>query len=104
MNIGKRIKEIRQKYELSQKEFARKLNEIRQTVSFIENDDRLPSSKMIIKIAEEFNVNPSWLLLGKGSMLLSESESTEELLTKIKVLEKEVQVLREILEMKKKED
>ena len=54
--LGEHIRALRINLGLSQQELARKIGTSQQHVSFIENNERLPSLKILRKIAETFQV------------------------------------------------
>jgi len=60
--IGKRIKELREKAGLSQKEVAIKIGIKRPTISQIENGERKISAEEILEISNLFNVTPNNML------------------------------------------
>ena len=62
--IGKLIKEIRQKNNLTQKDFADKYNVTYQAVSKWENGKNLPDVTLLRQISKDFNVNMEDLLDG----------------------------------------
>ncbi len=51
------------------------------------------SKELISKIINKLNVNPTWLMLGKGAMFL-DTEEDEKMIKKIKMLEKQVTDLK----------
>ena len=57
MDFGNQIKNIRKKENLTQEQFALKLNVSRQTVSNWENNKNLPDIEMLILISNVFNVS-----------------------------------------------
>jgi transcriptional regulator with XRE-family HTH domain len=59
--IGKTIKELRNKHNLSQRQLAEKLEISKHTLIKYEYDQHEPSFKTLIKIAEIFNVSPNYL-------------------------------------------
>lgn len=63
MSKGKRIKELREKYELTQDQLAQKLETTKQTIFKYENGivTNIPSDK-VEKMASIFNVSPSYIL------------------------------------------
>ena len=61
MMIGKRIKETRNEYELTQEEFAAKLQISRSALSLYETDKRQVPNEIILKIATLFNVTTDYL-------------------------------------------
>ena len=60
--IAKKIKELRIKNNLTQKEFADKMNVTFQAVSKWENGKSIPDISILKKISEEFNINIDELL------------------------------------------
>ena len=68
MDIGKRIKMIREKLGLTQQEMASKLGYKMLTISRWERGERTPSLNDLSKLAELYGVNLHWLLTGEGRM------------------------------------
>lgn len=64
--LGERIKKIRERNNLSQEEFGKKLGSARNTIANYENENRNPSNSVKKSICREFGVNEAWLLTGKG--------------------------------------
>ena len=56
--IGKNIIELRQHYELSQRDFALKMGISKATVSLWENGKKYPTRKNLEKLSSLFNLNP----------------------------------------------
>jgi len=77
MTFGQRLKRLRYKLGLSQKEMADRLGVHLMTISRYERDAMKPSFKFLEKIRETFNVNPQWLLEGVGEMFLPKDKPTE---------------------------
>ena len=69
MNIGKRIKKLRESLGLTQEEFGLKAGLSSGAICEIEKGIRGHKkgvgSNAIIRICKEFNINPAWLLWGK---------------------------------------
>ena len=61
---GERIRQLRQKTNLSQKEFAERLDVAAVTLNRIENGHRHPDIHLLEKIAQRFQVCVDWLVLG----------------------------------------
>ena len=61
-NIGKRIKEIRLEYGLSQQQFGKLLSVSQDTISLWENGKSLPTTEFLIAIAKHFNVSADYIL------------------------------------------
>ena len=75
MNIGERIREVREDYDLTIKEFAEALSSRgvkvdRGNVSRYENDIVKPSYDFFYAIHEVCDVNLNWLITGKGAKYL----------------------------------
>lgn len=64
--LGKRIKEFRNKYKMTQTELAEKVGVTKSTVAAYENDSRLPSYEVLIKMAEVFKVSIDSLVLNRS--------------------------------------
>jgi len=71
MDFFKKIREIREKLGLNQKDFAKLLNSTQVTISRYEQNERIPDLKFIIELIEECNINPTWLFLGIGDITLT---------------------------------
>ena len=64
VETGKRIKKLREKNELTQIEFAEKLNIDRSFVSKIEKGIKGPSVDLLVEISVKFGVSTDYLLMG----------------------------------------
>ena len=60
--FAKRIKDLREKNNLQQKDLAKELGVLDATISMWENGKRIPYSDMLIKIANYFGVSTDYLL------------------------------------------
>ncbi len=60
--LGSRIKEIRQRNNLTQLEFGKLFNLNDSTISLYESNKRAPEYNILVKIADKFNVTADWLL------------------------------------------
>lgn len=100
--IHSRIKKIRESFGISRKIFAEKLDLPLSNLSYLESGEREPSRQVLTKMAETFNININWLLLGQGEMFVDgdfNSEKTkkiEELEQKIEFLTKQKEELDKI--------
>ncbi|GAA0346899.1 hypothetical protein GCM10008931_42720 [Oceanobacillus oncorhynchi subsp. oncorhynchi] len=63
--IGHRIKTIRENYNLSQEDFAKRINIPSEKLNSWENNNSIPAAKPIFAIINEFNVSSDWLLYGE---------------------------------------
>ena len=61
--LGEKIKHLRNSQNMTQTELAERLNITKSTVSSYENDSRLPSYDVLIKMAQLFNVTIDSLLM-----------------------------------------
>lgn len=80
-NVGKRIKELRLERRMTQPQLAKELGVQQSSVSELETGiSKSPSALTLLKIAKIFDVNPEYLLTGKGNMQKSgETLSDDEL-------------------------
>ena len=60
--IGRFLKELRKEKDITQEEFASRINVAKSTVSSYENGSRLPSYDILVKIAQLFHVSTDNLL------------------------------------------
>lgn len=60
--LGKRIKELRQKLNLTQREFTKELSITPATISAYEKNTVNPSIAVIAEISQKYNVSVDWLL------------------------------------------
>lgn len=63
--IGERIKDLRKKSKLTQTELANMLGVTKSTVAAYENNTRLPSYDVLLKMARIFKVSTDYLLTGR---------------------------------------
>ncbi len=78
MDFSETIKNIRKENNLSQEQFASKLNVTRQAVSNWENNKNLPDIGMLILISDVFNVSLDQLI--KGDTDMAENNITEKII------------------------
>jgi len=79
MNIGNKIKQIREKNSLNQSEFGEKLGVSQKIISNVESGRNEPSIQLLQKLITIFQISPSWLIL-------NESESYENIQSDIDYL------------------
>jgi transcriptional regulator with XRE-family HTH domain len=70
-DIAFRLKLIREKLGLKQKDFAEKLNVSGPTLSDLEKGKYKPRYELFYHISKEYNVNLNYLLFGEGEMFVS---------------------------------
>ena len=68
MDFGAQIKDLRKERNLTQEQFAQKLNITRQAVSNWENNRNLPDIQMLIEVSAVFNISLEQLILGGTKM------------------------------------
>lgn len=68
--LGKRIKELRNKYKYTQTELANMVGVTKSTIAAYENDTRQPSYEVLIKMATVFKVSIDSLLLDRAEIVL----------------------------------
>lgn len=68
MNFGEQIKSIRKNANLTQEQFAMKLNVSRQAVSNWENNKNLPDIGMLILMSDVFQISLDQLIKGDNQM------------------------------------
>jgi len=76
--LSENLKKLRAQKHLTQTQLAKKLGVAISTIASYENQDRLPSIEMLIKLSYEFNVTIEYLLGVKKNKTLDVSDLTEE--------------------------
>ena len=76
--IGKKIKELRNKHKYTQTELATLVGVTKSTIAAYENDTRLPSYNVLIKLSRVLKVSTDYLLLNKKPTGLDISALNEE--------------------------
>ena len=71
--IGTKIKDLRKKYKYTQTELANKVGVTKSTIAAYENDSRVPSYDVLIKMAHVFNVTIDSLLSERSSSVIDVS-------------------------------
>ena len=78
--LGKKLKDLRNKYRLTQTELASQIGVTKSTVAAYENDSRTPSYEVLIKLADVFKVSIDSLLSNRSEAILDVAGlSTEQL-------------------------
>lgn len=104
-----RIKEIREKFFKTQANMAAILGVSRQAVNEYERGNNIIPTKALILLSSKYNININWLLTGQGNMLLSDDDkvNNNELIQqqqdKIKELQAQVDLLKELLQSNNKQ-
>lgn len=68
MTLGQRLKYLRKKERISQREFAKNAGISQGNLSDMENDKYLPSITTVISIIEYYGFAADWILFGIGPM------------------------------------
>jgi len=74
--IGKRIKQIRNKLNISQKNFASELSTSAPKLSNYENGKYGVKTDMLEILYIKFNINLNWLVTGKGNMTVNSEDNS----------------------------
>ncbi len=75
--LGNRLKLIRKNLEFTQKEFANVINVPFTAISKYERDEIKPSSIILERIHNKFNININWLITGEGDMFITTKSKSE---------------------------
>lgn len=108
-DIGKRIKALRKRENLTQTEFGEKIGVKGNTVTGYENGTRRPSDSVINYICLVFNIDQTWLRTGEGydDVLYLPDSDQQDALSKIRsdfnCNDLEMKFLTAYLELKEKE-
>ena len=90
--IGERIKELRKKSRYTQTELANLLGVTKSTIAAYENDSRLPSYDVLVKMARVFKISIDSLLLNRSDEIIEVSGLNVD---QIEIIEKLVISFRE---------
>ena len=85
--INKRVKQVREALDLSQRNFSTILSLSSSYIAGVETDVRKVNGRLIKLIAAEFGVNELWLTTGEGEMF---TQNPDEKFTKLVGLFKEL--------------
>lgn len=84
--FGSRLKALRESQGLTQNDLSTQLHIARTTITLYENDTNQPDFKMLVQIADIFNVSLDYLLCRteeKYNSNLSDADSNKEIVSKI---------------------
>jgi transcriptional regulator with XRE-family HTH domain len=73
--LSDRLRELRKKLNLTQKEFGEKIDIKTSSYSDIENGRRNLTERNMTSICREFNVNEQWLRTGEGEMFVEDDKA-----------------------------
>jgi len=94
LNIGERIKKIREAENLSQRSLAEKINVAGGTVAQFETGVRNVKDIHIAAICHEFNINENWLRTGEGEMFNAYNSIVDEINAEIGLDEDDKAIIR----------
>ncbi len=66
-DLADRFRALRNKVNLSQKDFAQTIGVSQSVIAEIERGSREPSRSVLVAIAEKYQISLDWLLLGMGT-------------------------------------
>ena len=78
-----RLKEIRKENDLTQEEFAARINLSRNYITQIELGNRVPAPRTISDICREFHVSQAWLESGIEPKYIDQDESDIDVINRI---------------------
>jgi len=84
--LGKKIKEWRKKHKLTQEQFGEMLGVTKSTIATYENDTRLPSYNVLVKMANTFGISIDSLLLDEPDSLIDITGLKEEQIDILKTM------------------
>lgn len=91
VDFGSRIKKLRKSTSLTQLQLSKKLNISKSMISAYENDIRLPSYDVLIKLSHIFNVSTDYLLGITANKTINVSGLTDKQIDIINTLISELQ-------------
>lgn len=75
--INGRFRQLRENLNLSQEEFARRINRTRSEIKNIEYEKTSPKEEIILSVCAAFGVNDDWLRNGDGNMFRPVNRDTQ---------------------------
>jgi len=98
--LSQRIKMLRSHFDLTQTEFARKIEITMQSVSSWERGLTNPRKSDLKKVVKSFGINKEWLIDGKGEMLnskvtVNDFSENRESIDRVQKLERTVSELKD---------
>lgn len=85
--FGKRLRRVRRRLKLRQKDFAEKLQASTSYLSEIENGKAIPNFYFLKMVIDEFNINPLYLFTKKFPMIMRENNIPKSNILVIKIRE-----------------
>lgn len=78
IEVGNRVRQIRARMGLNQRDFASRLGISSGGISQIESGKTMPGGDFLLRIYQEFDVDITWLLSGVSTTKLTSSTLSEE--------------------------
>jgi transcriptional regulator with XRE-family HTH domain len=88
MSIGKKIKELRKRKDVSQEELGKMIGAHLTNVSRYERDQQVPSADVIKKLAEVFDVSADYLLFDNANDMATAKVKDKQVLKYLEKIEK----------------
>ena len=88
MTLGERIKRLRQERNWSQTQFAQRLKVHQKQISGYERDVHVPSTELLIRMADLFNVSLDYLAFDNGEDLQQVQIADRDLLQKLEAIDR----------------
>lgn len=103
MTLGQKLKEIRNRFGLSQEELANIMNVFRQAITKQENDNRIPDISNLQELSKIFGIAVDYLL-GNESIPVSTADSLGDLSLHYLVIKNNIKLLVNIKNMFQEEN
>lgn len=97
--VGLRVKAVRDKLNLKQGAYAKKLDISQSFLSYIEKGQRKPSYELLLSLLSVFNVNLHWIVTGAGDMFIPDTNPEQQLKEQFSRLFPHVPTDQEVLDM-----
>ena len=97
--VGLRVKAVRDKLNLKQGAYAKKLGISQSFLSYIEKGQRKPSYELLLSLLSIFNVNLHWLVTGVGDMFIMDTSPEKQFKEKFSRVFPGVPPDQEVLEL-----
>ena len=78
-DAGKRLRLVRKKFNMSQKEMAKRFHVSGKRLSLLETGKKPPDGPLLVAIESVLMVDKRWLLTGKGEMLISPGAASDKM-------------------------
>lgn len=79
--INERVRMLRKKLHLTQKEFGKKLGVSQTAIGQYEAGTRTITARTILQLCQLFNVNDTWIRSGEGNMFITNNDPISEIVS-----------------------